>query len=486
MSKKHSGGVFILFGASGDLGKRFIFPALHQLYQRGKLSDKFAIIGTARTGFSEGEFKEYVEEAVKGGPNFEEFSEDFLELCYYHAMDNTKAQDYGTLHNKIDEIIDEHGIERNFLYYYSLSPSLFEATTENLKKSGIVDDADKHRVIVEKPFGNDLESAEKYYEILLNTFKEDEIYLNDHFPAMDMAQNILATRYYNPMIDGILNAEFIDNVQISLPEKLSIGSRGGFYDDYGASLDMFQNHILQLLTLVAMDLPEEIKTDLVHEKKLEVLESIPSFSKEEVEEKVVRGQYKADHKGKFNNYRDEEDVPDDSITDTYFAAELEVNTKRWEGVPFYVRTGKSLAEDFFVVDYIVKTANESEEPRPNRITFHVKPKNGLSIVLAQKEMSNTFEPMATELETKEIVADEYIPDPFENIIHDAIEGEKLLFTTFKEVKEQWRIADSILEAWADMPEPDFPNYRAATFGPEAADALPKKNGDEWIYRLPDE
>lgn len=484
MSKTKDGGLLILFGASGDLAKRFIFPALHQLYQRGKLADNFAIIGAARTKFTDEDFNQYIEESVKGGPNYESFSSDFLDHLYYHPMDNTKLQDYGNLHNKIDEIVDEHQIERNFIYYYSISPSLFSQTSENLKQSGIVDHKDNHKVIVEKPFGDDLESAEEYHEILLDTFSEEEIYFNDHFPAMDMSQNILATRYFNPMIDGVLNSKYVKNVQISLPEHLSIGNRGAFYDDYGASLDMFQNHMLQLLSLVAMDLPEAINEKEVHEKKLEVLKNIPAFTMEDVKEKVVRGQYQADHEGEFNDYRDEKAVPNDSNTDTYFAAEMAVNIDRWQGVPFYLRTGKSLVENHFTVDYILTSPAGVENTIPNRITFNIEPKTGLTIVLSQKNPNNTFEPTETEINVDQNELDnDYIPDPYENLLHDAISGEKVLFTTFDEIKEQWRIADSIMEAWAEMPEPNFPNYRGNTFGPKAADELPKRNGHEWIYRL---
>lgn len=486
MSNERTGGLFILFGASGDLAKRFILPALHQLYQRDKLSKDFAIMGTSNREYTEDEFKELVEESVKGGPNYEDFSSDFLDLIYYHTMDNTQLQDYGDLHNKIDDIVEEHSLERNFLYYYSISPSLFSETTTNLKQSGIVDkdQGDDHRVIVEKPFGEDLETSKEYHDILLETFTDDQIYFNDHFSAMDMSQNILATRYFNPFIDGVLNAEYIENVQISLPEKLSVGDRGEFYDEYGASLDMFQNHILQLLTLVAMDLPEDISAEAVHDKKIDVLKNIPTLSKEEVEENVVRGQYQADHSRKYNNYRDEPDVPDDSNTDTYFAAKIDVAIDRWKDVPFYVRTGKALAEDFFAVDYVLKSSEGVNNDIPQRITFNIEPKTGLSVVLSQKGTKNDFDVRTTNLHTvQEESKDLYVPDPFENIIEDAMRGERMLFTTFSEIKEQWRIADSIMEAWAEMPDPDFPNYRANTFGPRAADELPEKNGHEWIYRL---
>lgn len=483
MSYFKSGGLFVLFGASGDLAKRFILPALHQLFQRGKLSEDFAVVGSALTDYTDEEFREMTEEAVKKGPNYETFSKAFLDHVYYETVDYTDFDDFTRLEDKIESIVDKYDLKKNFLYYYSISPSLFYETTKNLRESGIAGAEGNHRVIVEKPFGHDLKSAEKYHDILLETFDEEEIYFNDHFPAMDMAQNVLATRFYNPMLDDVLNSEYVKNVQISLPETLSVGDRGGFYDDFGASLDMFQNHMLQLLTVAAMDIPENLTTESVHREKLKVLQSIPELTKEEVEEKVVRGQYQADHEGHYNDYRDEVDVPSDSNTETYFAAELEVDMERWQGVPFYVRTGKSLVEDYFAIDYVIKAPEGIQPNVPSRITFNLEPKTGLAVVLPQVKADESFSQKTTEINADEKYLNNYIPDPFENIIYDALHGEKVLFTTFDEIQEQWRIADSIMEAWDQMPEPDFPNYRGNSFGPKEADELPKQKGHEWIYRL---
>lgn len=483
MENKQISGLMVIFGASGDLAERFIYPALHQLYVRDKLAEKFAIIGAARSNFSEKEFQDYVKQAVENGPNFTEFDDGFLKLCSYEVVDSMQAADFETLKETINEVVKEKQLDNNFLYFYSISPNLYDETTTHLKASGMLEIEGNHKVIVEKPFGENLASAKEYNKLLLNAFEEENIYYNDHFPAMDFAQNILATRYFNPIIDAIWNKNFVENVQISLPESLSIEDRGGFYDDYGAVLDMFQNHILQLLAIVAMDLPQSLEAADVHKEKLKVLKSVTDFDKKTVKDKVVRGQYQADQSGEYHNYREEEDVPKDSNTDTYFAAELAVDSDRWQGVPFYVRTGKALIENHFTIDLILKNYVDVEGSVAKRVTFELEPKRGLSFVLDQKQVTNEFAPLTSFFgpDDKNFQT-AYIPDPYENLLEDVLKGEAVLFATFLEIKEQWRIADSIVNAWKELPEPDFPNYRAKSFGPVEAEQLVKQNGHEWIYR----
>ncbi|MGO4940333.1 glucose-6-phosphate dehydrogenase [Fundicoccus sp. Sow4_D5] len=483
MENKQISGLMVIFGASGDLAERFIYPALHQLYVRDKLAEKFAIIGAARSNFSEKEFQDYVKQAVEKGPNFTEFDDGFLKLCSYEVVDSMQAADFETLKETINEVVKEKQLDNNFLYFYSISPNLYDETTTHLKASGMLEIEGNHKVIVEKPFGENLASAKEYNKLLLKAFEEENIYYNDHFPAMDFAQNILATRYFNPIIDAIWNKNFVENVQISLPESLSIEDRGGFYDDYGAVLDMFQNHILQLLAIVAMDLPKSLEAVDVHKEKLKALKSVADFDKKMVKDKVVRGQYQADQSGEYNNYRDEEDVSTDSNTDTYFAAELAVNSDRWQGVPFYVRTGKALVENHFTIDLVLKNRGDVEGNVANRLTFELEPKRGLSFVLDQKQATNEFAALTSFFGPDDKnYQTAYIPDPYENLLEDALKGEAVLFPTFPEIKEQWRIADSIVNAWQELPEPDFPNYRAKSFGPAEAEQLVKQNGHEWIYR----
>lgn len=483
MNEEAISGLIVLFGATGDLAQREILPALHQLYQRGLLSENFAVMGAARTEMDNKQFQDLVREAVEAGENFEEFEEDFFHHCRYSTLDVTAVDDFSNLKARMTEVIEEFQIDSEIVYFYSIAPQLYDDTTSNLNEAGVTDIEGNHRVMIEKPLGKDAETAEEYHELLQKFFADDQIYYVDHYSGMDFTQNVLATRYYNPIIEGLLNKDYVKNIQISLPETKAIGTRGKFYDDTGALLDMFQSHILQLLTLIGMELPEELTAEEIQTKKLELLEKIPNFTEEEVEEQVVRGQYGPDNEGKFKSYRQEEDVPVDSETETYIALEIAIDTPRWEGVPIYVRTGKSLVEGFNAIDVVLKTPDDIETNVPNRLSFGIRPEKGVSLVLNQKLPKNDYETMSTFIGPDyETIDTFYIASPYENLIADALIGDPTYFITFEQIKEQWRITDSIVEAWAELPVPDFPNYRANTFGPRASAELLAKNGDEWIHR----
>lgn len=475
MTKEQIGGVFVLFGGTGDLAESEIFPAFHQLFEQGTFSEKFALIGVSRKDMSNEEYRDYVKEQVKQEGDNESIDEDFLKHFFYQSVDNTELDDFDKLSETIKEATDAFDAEPAYVYYYSIPPSLYDETTTNLKESGILDVEGSHRVGVEKPFGESLESAKEYYDIFKKAFDPEEIYLVDHFLGMQSIQNMLSTRYYNPFIEGVWNSEYIDHVQISLPEDFSIGDRGSFYDENGALLDMFQNHMLQILSFVAMDLPDELDEKHINEKKLELLKTIPSFTKEDVKEKVVRGQYDA--------YRDEEDVPEDSHTDSYIAIELGIDTDRWQGVPFYVRTGKSLAENHFTVDLIFKGSSDVPTSEQSRMTFSIEPQLGLSFVVHQNSSSESENGLKTILgPDKQAFEDVSIPEPYEVVLSDILKGSKRHIGTYDQVKEQWRITDSIKQAWDDLPKPSFPNYDTGDRGPKEAEDLLAKNNREWIYR----
>jgi len=475
MNRKQVSGLIILFGATGDLAKKSLFPALHQLYQRGILSDDFAIIGASRTKLSDKEFRDDVENSVKNGGNFTEFEKTFLNHCFYQPMDNTKEEDYDKLFDRINEVKGTIEVDSNYIYYYSISPSLFDDTTSNLQKAGVTELKGNHRVLVEKPFGEDLESAKEYFRLLTNVFEEKEVYFIDHFNAMEYVQNILFTRFNNPVINQMIRKDYIENIQISLPEHLSVGTRGAFYDANGALLDMFQNHLLQILTMVAMKLPDKLDATSIHEKKLELLESIPTFTKNTVRTNIVRGQYAKDFQGQFLNYRDEPDVPTDSLTETYIALKLSVDLSHLNETPIYVRTGKALIENFHAVDIVFKEGA--------RLTFYIQPGSGVQFVVDQKHSEKEFEKVETVLgPDTDSIDKNYIPLPYENVLRDGLSGDKMNFITFEEIQEEWRITDSIVQAWKNLPDPDFPNYTANTFGPAEADELLEKNNHQWIKR----
>ena len=267
-----------------------------------------------------------------------------------------------------------------------------------------------HRVLVEKPFGNDSQSATDYHQLLTNVFNEEEVYFIDHFNAMEYVQNILIARYTNPVIEKMIHKDHVENIQISLPEHLSVGDRGAFYDENGALLDMFQNHLLQILTMVAMELPETLDAKSIHYKKFEVLESIPAFTEGQAFENIVRGQYTKDSEGEFANYQDEPGVRENSLTETYVALKLFVNLPHLSDVPIYMRTGKALIENYYTVDVVFKDGN--------RLTFYIEPGAGMQFVLNQNDTENHASNIETTLgPDMESMSKKYIPEPDENVCY---------------------------------------------------------------------
>ncbi|MDE1549286.1 glucose-6-phosphate dehydrogenase [Jeotgalibaca caeni] len=472
MSNQKASGLFVLFGGTGDLAEGALLPAFHKLYRQGKLSEHFALVAASRSEMSNEEYRDLAREAVENTDTEDSLADDFFQHLFYQATDNTELEDFEQLSEAIQKAAKEFEVTDSFVYYYSIPPSVFDETTTNLKESGILDLEGNHRVVVEKPFGEDSESAEEYYGLLKNAFNEDEIYLVDHYLGINAVQKMMSLRYYNPALDGIWNNDYIEHVQISLPENFSIGTRGAFYDENGALLDMFQNHLLQILSTVAMDVPDELTAEKLNKQKLSLLKNITSFTKDEVEQKVVRGQYKG--------YREEEEVEKDSLTETYVAIEVSIDSERWRGVPFYVRTGKCLEENHNTVDVILRSRENTTFTEPNRITFSIQPETGISMILNQADSAQT-KPVALHPEagTSEEVD---LPEAYETILYDVLQGDRMHFTTYAQVKEQWRITDSIRSSWKELSDPDFPNYEKGEVGPKEAEELLSKSGYKWLYR----
>lgn len=335
---------------------------------------------------------------------------------------NCKSDDHN--YYSLDYIIqaalrDRYGDPALTLYHLSISPALFTDTAQNLNQSGITDMKGQHRLIIEKPFGNDLASSEQLNQELNN-----------------------------------------------------------YYDEYGAFLDMFQNHLLQLMAVTGIDLPEEPTEEEFHKAKVNFFKAIPDFTQDEVENYTVRGQYRADEEGEFNNYRDEVDVDPNSSTDSFIAGRVMIDNERWKGVPFYYRTGKALDETLSTITLVLKTDYDIPEGE-NLITFYIRPNDGIKITLNQKDLGPHFKPETVKLESYRHPED-YEATEYEKLIYDVIEGNQMFFTTWEEVREQWRITDSIRKAWKELPEPEMPNYTAGTQGPEAALKMLEQDGHYWV------
>ncbi|AMB98928.1 hypothetical protein AWM75_02475 [Aerococcus urinaehominis] len=470
--------LFILFGATGDLAKRMLYPALFRLYLRGILKEHFAIIGTARRPWDNEVLREVVFESVQNECDDPETIKDFASHFYYLANDATKIENFSALNQLMGQLKQAYQIGDRHFYYLSVSPSLFADISNNLKKSGIVDQPGIHRLILEKPFGHNQASALALNQDLNISFSEDQIYRIDHYLGKETVLNILASRYYNPFLEAIWNRDHIKNIQVTLSEDMPVGSRGGYYDHSGAIRDMFQNHILQIIALLGMDLPQELKPQSILTNRQAFFKSLSSLSPDQVADQIVRGQYGANPDLGIPDYLDEDQVAVNSVTETYIAGQLLSDLPRWQDVPFYFRTGKAMTQKYTTVDIIFKS-HPSQSDQPNRLTFYISPELGVSLQIQQKTYSDQMltEPACLQM-TKPVSG--YLATAYEKLIHDVLKGDQTNFTSFEELLDQWRIVDHITEAWETLPAPDFPNYQAGSLGPQAADDLLARNNDFWI------
>ncbi|HFI0683245.1 TPA: glucose-6-phosphate dehydrogenase [Streptococcus suis] len=472
-------GLMVLFGASGDLARRELYPALYKLYDRGLLAQEFAVLGSSREEWSDQEFRDYIKDHMEKQDSQIKIDPDFLKHLYYQPADITEAESFKGLKDKAEEVINQHQTGDDIFYYLSIAPSFIEAAAENLKQADFFALANKQRLVVEKPFGSDQASAEALYKHLNEIFDAKDIYLTDHFAAMDFNQNILATRFTNPTIEAIWNKDYISNVQISLPESMSIGIRGEFYDSTGALLDMFQNHILQILVNVAMELPKELTEEAIHKAKIEALQNVSSMTKKQVGDRIVRGQYIGDEAGKNVAYVEEAGVELTSQTETFVAGDLRIQSDRWKGVPFYFYTGKSLDEHYFKVDLVFKSPHQQANHPTSRLTFYIEPAWGMQWVLEQKRNEQDYSTQATFLKrSPEAIERSYVPNPYENVLYDAFAQDKTTFVTIEEILEQWRITDAIIKHWET--ETSLEAYPYKSSGPQAMHRLTEANGHHWI------
>lgn len=480
MTTKEVRGLIVLFGATGDLASRKLYPALFRLYRRGLLTKNFAVIGTARRQWTEDYYQNIVLDAIKSLDPEEGLAEEFATHFHYVSNDATDPSHYEILKNKMAEYKAQYNTGDTYLYYLSTAPGIFPHITKNLKETGIVNDQGHHRLVLEKPFGSDLASAEELNNALNISFDEDQIYRIDHYLGKEMVLNIIASRFYNPVLEKVWNKDAIENIQITLAEDMPVGSRGGYYDKSGAIRDMFQNHMLQIAAFVGMELPETLEPVAIHKTKREFLEAIPSFTAEQARDNIVRGQYGPSTDDNVVSFRDEAEVADDSDTETYLAIKLNVDTNRWAGVPFYFRTGKALNTKYTTVEIVLKN-DKIKETEPSRLTFYIQPEDGLVMTLNAKQPASGFENRQVVLsETKSSGEYLYVADAYEKLFHQVFQGDATNFTTWGQLQQQWRIVDSIVECWKEVPAPDFPNYAAGSFGPQAADELLAESNHRWF------
>jgi glucose-6-phosphate 1-dehydrogenase len=464
--------VLTIFGASGDLTRRKIFPALYALAYRELLPEHFAVLGVARSEMTTDDFAASMEDAVREFAR-DEFKQEPWEFLAgrtrYVATEFADEEGEDLVAACLGRLDDELGTRGNRVYYLAVPPDAMPKLVEELGERRTT--TGWTRLIVEKPFGHDLESARQLNELLGRFFAEEEVFRIDHSLGKDTVQNLLALRFANGIFEPVWNRQFIDHVQITVAESIGIENRAAFYERAGAIRDVFQNHLLQLVALTAMEPPIDFTADSVRNEKLKVLKALATPSPSD----VVRGQYGPGFidGGPVPGYREEERVEPDSQTETFVAAELHVDNWRWAGTPFFVRTGKRLprrettiAIQFQRVPHAL--FEDASELRPNLLIVHIQPNEGVSLAIGAKVPGEGMKVRTVHMDF--LYGGTFrtgLPEAYERLILDAMLGDARMFTRSDEIEEQWALVDAIVSAWR-RDKPSFPNYPAGTWGPQEA------------------
>ena len=475
----------VIFGASGDLTHRKLIPALYNLYKIGRLSENFSVLGVARSDLNDETFREKMREAlIHNEETTPETLDAFCSHLYYQAVNTSDAQDYGKLVPRLDELHDKYQTCGNTLYYMSTPPSLYGVIPECLAAHGLnTEEYGWKRIIVEKPFGYDEKTAQALDVQIHRFFEEHQIYRIDHYLGKETVQNLLVLRFSNGWFEPLWNRNFIDYVEITGAESIGVEERGGYYDGSGAMRDMFQNHLLQVLAMVAMEPPAIINANSMRDEVAKVMHSLRPLTAEDMEHNLVLGQYiAAEINGKMENgYLEEKGVPADSRTETYIALRCEIENWRWAGVPFYVRTGKRLPARVTEIVIHFKTTPHpvfSQNAPENKLIIRIQPDEAISMRFGLKKPGAGFEAKEVSMDFRYAdLAGAQVLTAYERLLLDAMKGDATLFARTDAVHAAWKFVQPILDYKANGGR--IHEYEAGTWGPVAADKLIAKQGKVW-------
>lgn len=484
--KKPENHILVIFGASGDLTKRKLIPALYDLYKQNLLPDHFAVLGASRTELSDEDFRKKADEFL---PEEKETSE-FKKLLFYEPVSPSDSADFNKLKSRLEKLEKEKNIESNYIFYLSTPPSVYEVIAKNLAEHKLSRSENYfRRLIVEKPFGTDLESARDLNKKLLHYFEESQVYRIDHYLGKESVQNMLVTRFSNGIFEPLWNRNFIDRVEITSAESLGVEERGGYYDESGALRDMLQNHLLQLVGFVAIEPPVVIEADAIRNEIVKVFQSLRPIPEEQVADFVIRGQYTASTiKGKqVKGYREEQGVDPDSRTETFVAMKFFIDNWRWGGVPFYIRTGKKLPArvtevviHFKQVPHHLFSNAEMHGPVDNQLVIRIQPDEGILLKFRMKTPGAGFQVQTVNMDFHySDLAEVRLPSAYERLLLDCMQGDATLYSRGDAVEKAWKFVQPILSAWKNNPDIPVYGYPAGTWGPEKSDNLITEG--EWRY-----
>ena len=486
--------IMVIFGAAGDLTQRKLIPALYNLAKAQLLSREFAILGVAHSPMSTEDFRNKLSEDIRhytGSDIDSDIWEWFTRRLYYVSAEFNDKNVYPQLKTTLEKLDKDHSTHGNYFFYLATAPDFFGPIVEQLAATGLMQEDNGHwrRVIVEKPFGRDIDSAKTLNQQLLKFTSEKQIYRIDHYLGKETVQNILAFRFANGIFEPIWNRRYIDHVQITVAETVGVEQRGSYYDQAGALRDMVPNHIMQLISLTAMEPPVSFRADAVRDEQAKILHAIQPLSSEEVLTRTVRGQYGSgvEDAHRVPGYREEPDVPPDSRTETFVAMKLAIDNWRWADVPFYLRTGKRLAAQstqiviqFRRAPFVLFRDTPVENLMPNQLVLHIQPEEGIALQFAAKVPGPIMRLGAVDMNFK--YADYFGTQPstgYERLLHDCMIGDATLFQRADMVEAGWCVVSPALDVWKALPPRNFPNYPAGSWGPKDSDELLERDGRHW-------
>ncbi len=487
--------IFIIFGGTGDLTKRKIIPALYKNYKQGLLSENFGIVGLGRNFFSDKSYQENFREWIND--NEIDQIDKFLQHIYYKQLDVNNLDDFNNLSNYLSILDNKLKTNNNYLFYLAVGPVFFESIVTNLGLVGLTNKnsiQNWKRIIIEKPFGNDLESAKSLNKTLLKYFQEEDIFRIDHYLGKETVQNILAFRFANEIFEPLWNRNYIDYIEITGCENLGVGSRANYYDQTGALRDMVQNHLLQLVSIIAMEPPNSFEAKTIRDEKMKIFSTLSPIKKNNIEKNVIRGQYIESkiNGNKISGYRNEDKVNLSSKTETFVALKVMIDNWRWSGVPFYIRTGKRMPARVSEVvinfkkspSHLFKNMNVQKN-EANKLILRIQPDEGIVINFGMKKPGEGFDINNVSMDFHySDLSSKPLPEAYERLLLDALNGDPALYARNDAVEACWNYISPILNAWTENPEIGLYGYPAGTWGPKEADKLFENSQHKWHNPCP--